>query len=212
MRTWIAYASGLVFAGASVMACGGPEPVTSTEHRHCVALTVHLGLVEQATLTEELRSALWPVAENGGTLRVWRATRSAASLDPLIRDRAVPRPRGEDDRVAEAAGRTVDGLVREVLDATARTGARQQGAPGVEEAEQVDLFGALRKMGREAKVMTGCGHKDGIVVSGGGIHRSEELDLLDVPPAGGPVSMSVARDIAVPKIVAPPGVSRVVET
>jgi len=98
-------ASALVLA--SLAACGGLQAAAPAEQRHCVALAVHVGMLGRDALAEQLRMALRPLARTGGTLTVWRATRSAASLDPIIRQQEVFAPIGEETGPLFRADRTL---------------------------------------------------------------------------------------------------------
>ena len=195
-------ASALVLA--SLAACGGPQAAAPAEQRHCVALAVHVGMLGRDALAEQLRMALRPLARTGGTLTVWRATRSAASLDPIIRQQEVFAPIGEEERVAAGAETSVTTLVDQMLEAAVETG---KVPATVVEAEPVDLFGALRAMGAKAATMGGCGHKKAVLVTGGGINRTKELDLLNVP---GRLTAAVAGKLSTPVVTAPSGVTQAV--
>lgn len=193
-------------------ACTGPQAEASDDERHCVALAVHVGMLGKEPLSQQLQRALSPLAQTGGTLTVWRATRSAASLEPLIRQQDVAAVEGDEDRVAAGAASSTTALVDRILPMAmaAAESARDNeaaAASSVDEAEPVDLLGSLREMGTKADGMKGCGHKAAVLVTGGGIHRTKDLDLVNLP---GRLTTTAATQLAIRAVETPPGVTQAV--
>lgn len=149
----------------------GDEPV-------CVALAVHRGALDESEFAVVLGEALAGVATDGGKVRVWAVTRSAASPRPVEVGRdggreLLVRPAGDSGASREGAIDTVAAIV------AASLGDEQEEGEGPGRAP-ADLFGTLSLMGREADAMSGCESKRGVLATGGGIHRTHDLDLLDL--------------------------------
>jgi hypothetical protein len=162
-----------------------------------VALAVHRGALDESEFAVVLGEALAGVATNGGKVRVWAVTRSAASPRPVEVGREggrelLVRP-AEGSGAGDGAIGTVAGIVADSLDD------EQQGAERLGRAP-ADLFGTLSLMGREADAMSGCDSKHGVLATGGGIHRTRDLDLLDLGVDG----TVAAIDLGGARVEAPP--------